>query len=147
MRDFKVLLINCNTMLDTLVTAGIGILSSSLKNEGIEVKLFDTTFYKTAELTGDDARASVLQVKKTDFKDFGIVPEEGDVIEDFVKLVESFQPAYEEIITWLGNDLENTDPEPQGVWALPQGADYYNQLLSYYTTTDLTAEEVHQIPV
>jgi len=88
MKDFKVLLINCNTMLDTLVTAGIGILSASLKNEGIDVHLFDTTFYKTADQSGDDARASVLQVKKTDFKDFGIIPEEGDVVEDFVKLVE-----------------------------------------------------------
>ncbi len=110
MKDFKVLLINCNTMLDTLVTAGIGILSASLKNEGIDVKLFDTTFYKTAERTGDEARASVLQVKKTDFKDLGIVPEEGDVIEDFVKLVESYQPDLIGLscieITWpLGLDL------------------------------------------
>ena len=75
MKEFKILLINCNTMLDTLVTAGIGILSSCLKNEGIDVKLFDTTFYRTAERTGDEARASVLQVKKTDFKDLGIEPE------------------------------------------------------------------------
>jgi len=60
-------------------------------------------------------------------------------------LVESYQPAYEDVIAWLQRDIENTDPEPQGVWALPQGADYYNQLLSYFTTTDLTAAEIHQI--
>lgn len=110
MKDFKVLLINCNTMLDTLVTAGIGILSASLKNEGIDVQLFDTTFYKTADQTGDEARANVLQVKKTDFKDFGIVPEQGDVVEDFVKLVESYQPDLIGLscieITWpLGLEL------------------------------------------
>jgi len=92
MKDFKILLINCNTMLDTLVTAGIGILSASLKNEGFEVKLFDTTFYRTAERTGDEARASALQVKKTDFKDLGIVPDEGDVVEEFTKQVESWKP-------------------------------------------------------
>ncbi len=110
MKDFKVLLINCNTMLDTLVTAGIGILSASLKNEGMDVQLFDTTFYKTADQSGDDARASVLQVKKTDFKDFGIIPEEGDVVEDFVKLVESYKPDLIGLscveITWpLGLEL------------------------------------------
>lgn len=92
MRDFKVLLINCNTMLDTLVTAGIGLLSACLKRDGIEVRLFDTTFYRTAERTGDEARASALQVKKTDFKDLGIVPEEGDVVEDFATLVDSWRP-------------------------------------------------------
>jgi anaerobic magnesium-protoporphyrin IX monomethyl ester cyclase len=92
MKNFKVLLINCNTMLDTLVTAGIGILSACLKNEGIDVKLFDTTFYRTSDRTGDEARAESLQVKKTDFKDLGIVPEENDVVDDFVKTVEHYQP-------------------------------------------------------
>ncbi len=91
-KDFKVLLVNCNTMLDTLITAGIGILSACLKREGIEVKLFDTTFYKTREKTGDEVRAYTLQVKKTDFKDLGILPEEGDVVEDFRKVVESYKP-------------------------------------------------------
>jgi len=112
MKEFKILLINCNTMLDTLVTAGIGILSSCLKNEDIDVKLFDTTFYRTAERTGDEARASVLQVKKTDFKDMGIEPEEGDVVDDFVKLVASYQPDLIGLscieVTWpLGLDLLN----------------------------------------
>jgi radical SAM superfamily enzyme YgiQ (UPF0313 family) len=92
MKDFKVLLINCNTMLDTLVTAGIGILSASLKQAGIEVRLFDTTFFRTAERTGDEARTYALQVKKTNFKDFGIEPDAGDVVEEFVKAVESFRP-------------------------------------------------------
>jgi len=92
MKDFRVLLINCNTMLDTLVTAGIGILSASLKDAGVEVELFDTTFYRTAERSGDEARASVLQVKQTDFADLGIAPEEGDVIDDFVRKVVSFAP-------------------------------------------------------
>ncbi len=92
MKEFKVLLINCNTMLDTLVTAGIGIISACLKNAGVEVKMYDTTFYRTADITGDEARTNALQVKATDFADLGIVPEEGDVVEDFVKLVESYKP-------------------------------------------------------
>jgi hypothetical protein len=94
MSEFRVLLINCNTMLDTLVTAGIGIISACLKQADVEVKLFDTTFYKTAEKTGDEARASALQVKKTNFADLGIIPEEGDVVEDFAKLVAEYKPAF-----------------------------------------------------
>jgi radical SAM superfamily enzyme YgiQ (UPF0313 family) len=92
MKEFKVLLINCNTMLDTLVTAGIGLLSASLKEAGFEVRLFDTTFYRTAEQTGDEARARALQVKPTDFADLGIIPEEGDVVEEFAKLVADWRP-------------------------------------------------------
>ncbi|MDP6708536.1 MAG: radical SAM protein [Alphaproteobacteria bacterium] len=92
MTQFKVLLINCNTMLDTLVTAGIGILSACLKEAGNEVQVFDTTFYRTAEVTGDEARAAALQVKETSFTDLGIEPEAGDVVEDFAATVASWQP-------------------------------------------------------
>ncbi|OHC02235.1 MAG: hypothetical protein A3G17_01615 [Planctomycetes bacterium RIFCSPLOWO2_12_FULL_50_35] len=90
--NFRVLLVNCNTMMDTLITAGISILAACLKREGIDVRLFDTTFYKTADKTGDEARAYTLQVKKTNFKELGIVPKETDVIEDFKKEVETFKP-------------------------------------------------------
>jgi len=92
MSEFRVLLINCNTMLDTLVTAGIGLLSASLKQAGHGVRLFDTTFYRTADVTGDEARAAALQVKGTSFEDLGIVPNEGDVFEEFVRMVEDYKP-------------------------------------------------------
>jgi len=92
MKEFRVLLINCNTMLDTLVTAGIGILSACLKEAGCDVKLFDTTFYRTAEITGDEARASALQVKATDFSDLGIEPNEGDIVDEFVDTVATYKP-------------------------------------------------------
>ena len=32
-----------------------------------------------------------------------------------------------------------------GIWRLPDGANYYNALLANYTTTDLTAEQIHDI--
>ncbi len=36
-------------------------------------------------------------------------------------------------------------PTDDGIWRFPQGAQYYDALLEYYTTTDLTAEQIHQI--
>ncbi|MAF95524.1 MAG: hypothetical protein CMM60_07200 [Rhodospirillaceae bacterium] len=92
MPKIRVLLINCNTMLDTLVTAGIGILSACTKEAGHDLQLFDTTFYRTADVSGDQARAAALQVKETNFADLGIEPNEEDVIEDFVKTVKAYQP-------------------------------------------------------
>jgi uncharacterized protein (DUF885 family) len=32
-----------------------------------------------------------------------------------------------------------------GIWRLPDGANYYNALLASYTTTDLTADQIHDI--
>ena len=76
-----------------------------------------------------------------------IDPQTADELSDQVRttLQDHFQVGYQNILTWLRQDIENADAEPRGVWALPDGTDYYNQLLSFYTTTDLTAEEIHQI--
>ncbi|WP_241557230.1 DUF885 domain-containing protein [Croceibacterium ferulae] len=32
-----------------------------------------------------------------------------------------------------------------GAWSLPDGGDYYQARLAYYTTTDMTAEQIHQL--
>lgn len=53
--------------------------------------------------------------------------------------------AYEEVRFWLEQDMDNAAPESQGVWALPDGENYYNQRLALMTTLDLTADEIHNI--
>ena len=34
--------------------------------------------------------------------------------------------------------------ESLGVWALPDGDDYYRNRIRHHTTLDMTAEEIHQ---
>lgn len=53
--------------------------------------------------------------------------------------------AYEEVRLWLEQDMDNAAAESQGVWALPDGENYYNQRLALMTTLDLTADEIHNI--
>ena len=53
--------------------------------------------------------------------------------------------AYDEVRAWLEQDIANTSAEPQGVWALPDGENYYNQRLARMTTLELTADEIHNI--
>lgn len=89
---FKVLLIHANSSMDTLIPPNLATLSACLKKAGNEVKLFDTTFYNTRGFTGDDVRMRTLQVKKTNFKDLGINFEKTDMIDDFVKMAEIYQP-------------------------------------------------------
>ncbi|MFN7180061.1 DUF885 domain-containing protein [Hyphomonas sp.] len=56
----------------------------------------------------------------------------------------SVGPAYEAAIEELKlqQAVATTD---DGAWKLPDGAAYYNQRLAQMTTTDLTADEIHQI--
>ena len=60
-------------------------------------------------------------------------------------LLTDFQPTYQGLVEWLNSDLDNVDPVPQGVHSLPNGEAYYQYRLKGSTTTDLTADEIHQI--
>ncbi|WP_441005057.1 DUF885 domain-containing protein, partial [Novilysobacter viscosus] len=61
-------------------------------------------------------------------------------------LVEAVQPAFGEVIAWFEADLPNAAVNPSGVGSThPNGEAYYAERLRASTTTDLSAEEVHQI--
>ncbi|HEX5765050.1 MAG TPA: DUF885 domain-containing protein, partial [Woeseiaceae bacterium] len=58
-------------------------------------------------------------------------------------LLKSFKPAYDRLIAWVESDLSNSSAEAEGVGALPNGIAYYDERLAFATTTDMTADEVH----
>src|SRR5439155_22716401 len=43
------------------------------------------------------------------------------------------------------NQQESRSGSDDGVWRFPDGRDYYNERLDYYTTTSLDAEQIHQL--
>lgn len=59
-------------------------------------------------------------------------------------LLSSVRPAYDAVIAWA-RETEKQATEDDGVWKLPDGAAYYDYLLENFTTTKLTAEEIHAI--
>jgi uncharacterized protein (DUF885 family) len=59
-------------------------------------------------------------------------------------LLEFVGPAYERLHAMLERH-QAMAPEEDGIWRLSDGADYYTERLRYYTTTDLSADEIHQI--
>lgn len=60
-------------------------------------------------------------------------------------LISDLAPAYRRIIDWYRADLRNSDEKAKGVSALPNGTDFYNYRLRNQTTTNLTADEIHNI--
>lgn len=59
-------------------------------------------------------------------------------------LLATLQPAYVALITELEKQRELT-PEGDGVWRLPNADSWYANRLAWFTTTDLSADEVHNI--
>lgn len=98
--------------------------------EGEDSPIYADVITKIATLVEsgeiDEARAEELQA------------------EAVAALTGPFLDSYNELISWLETDMENTE-ESYGVSELPNGEAYYNYRLANYTTTDLTADEIHEI--
>ena len=60
------------------------------------------------------------------------------------EITESFIPAYEELIAYI-EVLEATATDDAGIWKFPHGDEYYTYILRHETSTDLTAEEIHEM--
>ncbi|WFL78614.1 DUF885 domain-containing protein [Altererythrobacter arenosus] len=54
------------------------------------------------------------------------------------------RPAYERLLAEMKRQ-QAIAPSEDGVWRLPDGANYYKALLANYTTTELTADQIHDI--
>lgn len=59
-------------------------------------------------------------------------------------LNQSLKPAYESLISLI-SELANNYDEDDGVWRWEKGDVFYQHILKRTTTTDLTADEIHQI--
>ncbi|GGO73540.1 DUF885 domain-containing protein [Bowmanella pacifica] len=59
-------------------------------------------------------------------------------------LLEKVKPAYELMIAELKHQ-QALSPAGDGVWRLPDGDSWYDNRLNWFTTTDLNAEQVHQL--
>lgn len=59
-------------------------------------------------------------------------------------LLESVKPAYENLIAVV-KEIEAQANTKDGAWKFPEGEAFYNNALKRTTTTDLTADEIHNI--
>jgi uncharacterized protein (DUF885 family) len=59
-------------------------------------------------------------------------------------LTTNLKPGYDAFITYVAQ-LEKKADSRDGVWKFPQGKAFFNNALKRTTTTDLSADEIHQI--
>lgn len=97
--------------------------------------------------TADSPLMEDIRAKITVLSDNGTISAE-EAAELTRRATEAIQksvgPAYEAAITELKLQQAVATTE-DGAWKLPDGEAFYNQRLAQMTTTDLTADEIHQI--
>lgn len=102
--------------------------------------------FNTDDETPNSPLWTDFQTKAESLVEAGIISE--DQAQDYMNearevLATEVLASYDEIRSWLEADRELASEQAQGVWALPNGEDYYNRRLAQMTTLELTAEEIH----
>ena len=103
---FKVLFIYYNPRTMSLIPPSIAIFSRLLKNIGVEVGLFDTTFYRNKKLNPDLVHEHNLGVRPFSNK-LKIKYKETDMVEDLKKIINEFNPDLLAVTTTESNFLGN----------------------------------------
>ncbi len=60
-------------------------------------------------------------------------------------IIDKIVPAYRELHDFMASDYMTSGRETSGIQGVPEGDAYYKHQIKLYTTTDMTADEIHQI--
>ncbi len=85
-----------------------------------------------------DFKKKVNKLSLSDEKKTALISQAEQALTTYLK------PAYDELIAYLTTLQAKADTK-DGVWKLPNGDEFYKNALKRTTTTDLSAEEIHQI--
>ena len=92
-KKLKILFLYPNLNMSTLVPNAISILTAILKQANFNnIDLFDTTFYKSEEISKDEDRVKVGQVQPFNFDERNIKLKTTDMYKDFTDKVNKFNP-------------------------------------------------------
>ena len=93
---------------------------------------------------GDDSPIFADLKKKVSDLDISEAEKSDLVARGGAAMMNSLKPAYEKLIAEMERQ-QATAVDGDGIWRFNDGEAYYAERLNNYTTTDLTADEVHQI--
>ena len=109
--------------------------------------VFDHVIKQLKELiTYTDEENPLMQIfiEKVNKLDISTQKKE-DLFSELSAVIKSdVRPGYESILQYMETNYSNAN-KYHGVWSLPNGDAFYASRLRSYTTTDYTAEEIHQI--
>ena len=109
--------------------------------------VFDHVIGQLRELIGyEDSENPLMQIfiKKINKIDISEA-EKNSLLQDLSTTIETeVKLGFKLILEFMLENYENANMH-HGVWSLPEGDDFYSLRLKSYTTTDYSAEEIHQI--
>ena len=119
-----------------------GVVTGWTQPEGVVNVALDVLNAQTSRPVEDDALLAPLKHLSPTIpteRRQALQAQGASVIRDYVR------PAQREALTYIQGPYKDAARPELGIITVPGGRAYYDFLLSYYTTTDLTAEDIHAL--
>ena len=99
-----------------------------------------------ASITETDLEKNIFYTPARNFPEDFTAAEKEDLSKAYADMVKNkIIPAYQNLVAFMGSDYLAAGRNSSGFDAYSFGEDYYNYAIRLYTTTDMTADEIHQL--
>jgi len=99
-----------------------------------------------AAMTEQDLNKHLFYTPITNFPEGFSAEEKSRLKDEYSKMIEQkVIPAYQKLHDFVKNDYLPAGRTSSGIADVPNGEAYYKHQIKLYTTTDMTAEEIHQL--
>jgi uncharacterized protein (DUF885 family) len=97
-------------------------------------------------LAGSDIEKHLFYTPVTNFPEGISEADRKTILEEYTKMItEKVVPAYAKMAKFMSTEYMEAGRETSGFSELPNGDKYYDFAIKYYTTTTMTADEIHQL--
>ncbi len=98
------------------------------------------------DLANPDLKSNLFYSPLNNFPKSFAAADKKALTDDYTKLIsEKLIPSLTSLHNYIKTDYLKASRTSTGISAVPDGEKYYNYLIKRYTTTDLTADEIHQL--
>lgn len=97
-------------------------------------------------MTDDDVKSHLFYGPALNFPDDFSKADKEKISREFEEMItKKVIPAYQKMHDFLETEYLPKGRETSGIADIPNGAKYYNHQIKLYTTTEMTAEQIHQL--
>ncbi|MXN92279.1 DUF885 family protein [Flavobacterium sp. Sd200] len=98
------------------------------------------------DMTVSDVKTHLFYSPINTFPDTFTDAEKKELTDKYTKIIsEKLIPSFTSLYNYVSTDYLAASRSTSGISALPNGDKYYQYLIKLYTTTDMTADEIHKL--
>ncbi|MAM19749.1 MAG: DUF885 domain-containing protein [Christiangramia sp.] len=145
-QDYENWLHRVDSYLDWLNSAEENMREGMKKGYVLPASLIRKVIPQMEAMTDGDVENHLFYGPVNNFPESFSEEEKSELKEKYEKMItEKVIPAYEKMHTFLQEEYLPEGRESSGIADIPEGKEYYQHQIRLYTTTEMTADQIHQL--